>query len=484
MVKKKGTIAAASTATSATGPKAVMAAAKRAAPDAAATIAGDAPGDWTASTMTKRDEKKARCLGLISDREEDICLLIRLKPPGTSAAQPPKRPSGSFTEEDDLLFDSEDFASQYTLLQAENARLQQDAGSKSTQLDQAVTTAATARQEADSLKKELGQLKKKLKEEEREKEKAEAQVQAKDKEDKLRNSIMALLGATDIPANTVGKPPADSAADAISLEVDSSKLVRALLQKNKAILSRFHAMIFPKADQNKTVTPVAPFVEDASAASSGTCLLQQMRTRISWMEKDLLRIHAMAAVIKKKGEVAMEAERYTLSELQQATESLNFIALNLSDENKRVHERVEALMKLSQFNEVFWTNKSKVATIAKFQYRVQQVHRFFDKCHAGLRMIWKAMFPLNPVPPTLLAFMSNFRNPERVRALVRSQLLTGAEIAFAFVLSQHPSLDLEAIAKADADVNQYFPIVRDPASIIVARLEVSSEANYAVEAPH
>jgi hypothetical protein len=52
--------------------------------------------------------------------------------------------------------------------------------------------AATARQEDDMLKKELGQLKKKLKEEE--KEKAEAQVQAKEKEDNLRNSVKALLG--------------------------------------------------------------------------------------------------------------------------------------------------------------------------------------------------------------------------------------------------------------------------------------------------
>jgi hypothetical protein len=160
------------------------------------------------------------------------------------------------------------------------------------------------------------------------------------------------------------------------------------------------------------------------------------------------------------------------------------IALNLSKKNKRVHERVETLTNLSQFNEVFWSSKLKAATIAKFQDRVQQVHRFFDKCHAGLRMIWKAMFPLNPVPPTLLALMSNFKNSERVRALVRSQLLAGAETALAFVLSQHPLLDLEAIAKSDGNVSQYFAAVRDPASILVARLEISSEANYAVEAPH
>jgi hypothetical protein len=71
------------------------------------------------------------------------------------------------------------------------------------------------------------------------------------------------------------------------------------------------------------VAPVIPFVEDASAAGSETSLLQQMRTRISWMEKDLMGIHAMEAVIKKKDELAMKAERYTLSELQKAIESLN-----------------------------------------------------------------------------------------------------------------------------------------------------------------
>jgi hypothetical protein len=140
--------------------------------------------------------------------------------------------------------------------------------------------AATARQEADTLKKELVWLKK-LKEEE--KENAEAQIQEKEKEDKLRNSVQALLGnllqqlqisflfnfidflfssplfigVSDIPANTVGKPLADSAADAISFAVDNGELVRVLLQKNKAVLSRFHAMIFPKEDQDKTLEQLA-----------------------------------------------------------------------------------------------------------------------------------------------------------------------------------------------------------------------------------
>jgi hypothetical protein len=41
------------------------------------------------------------------------------------------------------------------------------------------------------------------------------------------------------------------------------------------------------------------------------------------MEKDLLGIHAMAVVIKMKGELAMEAEEYALSELQKVAKSLN-----------------------------------------------------------------------------------------------------------------------------------------------------------------
>jgi hypothetical protein len=59
--------------------------------------------------------------------------------------------------------------------------------------------------------------------------------------------------AADIPASSVGKLPADSFADALSLAIESSDLVRALLQKNKGVMSILHAMIFLKADQQKTL---------------------------------------------------------------------------------------------------------------------------------------------------------------------------------------------------------------------------------------
>ena len=59
-------------------------------------------------------------------------------------------------------------------------------------LDGAIKKAATARQEVDSLKEELGKLKEKLKEEEASRLAAEAR--AAEKDELLRQSSLALLG--------------------------------------------------------------------------------------------------------------------------------------------------------------------------------------------------------------------------------------------------------------------------------------------------
>jgi hypothetical protein len=83
------------------------------------------------------------------------------------------------------------------------------------------------------------------------------------------------------------------------------------------------------------------------------------------------------------------------------------------------------------------------------------------------------MFPLNHLPPTLLTWMSKFSNAMKVCKLVRSQLLAGVDSALAFVLSRRPSLDLNDIARADGDVSRCIPLVKDPASVIAARLEIS-----------
>jgi hypothetical protein len=48
-----------------------------------------------------------------------------------------------------------------------------------------------------------------------------------------------------------------------------------------------------------------------------------MKDRITQMEKDLRSTYALAAIVNKKSEIAADVERYALTELHKATESLN-----------------------------------------------------------------------------------------------------------------------------------------------------------------
>nr|XP_051230264.1 uncharacterized protein LOC127348217 [Lolium perenne] len=557
MVKKKNTIVAAGATSSGATVKITSGAPKRgaseisaAAPAPEVSTAAPAPGDWPASTTTKRDEKKARSLGLISTDEGDVILpalqdpfdsdhqpsevlltaecfpklsdgnleeggstapsescakvnemfededndpanpeLRRsdegfIEPPSKKAKASPSRPTPaaseasaraaaataqpstasslpkgkenpspaaaavlpSSAEKPDIqavISSLKSFASQFSSLGGDKIRLQEEVESTSSNLDTAVKLAAAACQNADSLKKELDQRKKRLKEEE--KENAESEAQRKEKEGLLHRSTLDLLGAADIPAGPGGKLPDNSSADALSMAIESGDLVRALLQKNKDVMSKLHAMIFPKADQEKSleqltdvfaidteatielmmgydfkadmetmtkelpkdqngqaidlslfkvsarkcalqllgfdsankssagkagpmlpVAPVPSFAEGSSTNDSENDRLQRMKTRIRQLKQDMRGLHAMAAIIKKKGELAIDAERYAMNELHKATESLNFIALNLSEDKKRVHERVDSLISLARFDEVFWKNQSKAATVAKF----------------------------------------------------------------------------------------------------------------------
>ena len=71
------------------------------------------------------------------------------------------------------------------------------------------------------------------------------------------------------------------------------------------------------------VFPVPAFVDDSSGACSESDRLQRMKDRIAQMEKDMRSTYALAAIIRKKNELAADAERYALAELHRATESLN-----------------------------------------------------------------------------------------------------------------------------------------------------------------
>jgi hypothetical protein len=64
---------------------------------------------------------------------------------------------------------------------------------------------------------------------------------------------------------------------------------------------------------------VPSFIEGSSAADPENDRLQRIKTQISQLERYMCGVHAMETTIKKKGELAIEAERYALGELQKAT---------------------------------------------------------------------------------------------------------------------------------------------------------------------
>ncbi|KAK1631531.1 hypothetical protein QYE76_005846 [Lolium multiflorum] len=233
----------------------------------------------------------------------------------------------------------EAFASQFTSLEADNVRLQEEVKSSSSKLDGAIKKAAIARQEVDSLKEELGKLKERLKEEE---------TRAAEKDELLRQSSLALLEAANIPAAALDAVPNNSPANGVSMALASHQLTRELLEKGKGALARMHLMIFPKLKQDKTlgqlveafavdtkevieVFPVPSFVDDSSGALPEVDRIQRMKDRITQMEKDLRSTYALAAIVNKKSEIAADVERYALTELHKATESLNSNLLSIAN---------------------------------------------------------------------------------------------------------------------------------------------------------
>jgi hypothetical protein len=122
-----------------------------------------------------------------------------------------------------------------------------------------------------------------------------------------------------------------------------------------------------------------------------------------------------------------------------------------------------------------WSNRSKVVAIAKFEHRAEKVHYYFEKYLAHLSMVWKTMFPLDQAPETLSALLNRFKTPDRIRLLVRKELLARAELALASVLACHPTIDLEAIANANERLDQYYSIARHPAYVIVSQMETGME---------
>ncbi|KAK1645088.1 hypothetical protein QYE76_062893 [Lolium multiflorum] len=320
--------------------------------------------------VTKRDEKRSRSLGLISSDEGNVIFPVAEE----TRASPMKRSIGGFADEDDLLDFDDTFiepspkrarsdvvspaaaASEASALkaapvaQASTAsslskgkdapaaaaapspiRLQEEARSSSSKLDGAIKKAAVARQEVDSLKEELNKLKERLKEEE---------ARAVEKDELLRQSALACLKLPN-PCSALDKIPSNSPANGASTVLTAHQLTRELLDKGKGAAGEDALDDIPQGHAGEDsafavdtkevieVFPVPSFVDDSSGVLPESDRIQRMRDRIAQMEKDLRSTYALAAIINKKSQTAADVERYALTELHKATESLNCESFNL-----------------------------------------------------------------------------------------------------------------------------------------------------------
>ncbi|KAK1662604.1 hypothetical protein QYE76_050763 [Lolium multiflorum] len=115
-----------------------------------------------------------------------------------------------------------DFADQFVRLEVENAQLCKAAKSSADQVQEANRLAAEARNENSSLKEELKQLKKKKMKEEQES-RLKAFIEAGKKEGALRKSIESLLNTADMPVDRTNKLRVDSMSDALSFAAESNQ---------------------------------------------------------------------------------------------------------------------------------------------------------------------------------------------------------------------------------------------------------------------
>nr|XP_051202125.1 uncharacterized protein LOC127315694 [Lolium perenne] len=210
-----------------------------------------------------------------------------------AAAAPPSDLRG-------VISSLEAFTSQFTSLEADKIRLQEEAKSSSSKLDGAIKKAAIARQEVDSLKEELNKLKERL-------------PFSMDLVSLSTISFNLFAEAASIPATALDKVPGNSPANGVSMVLATHQLSWELLDKGKGAL----------------VFPVSSFVDDSSGVLPEGDRVQRMKDRITQMEKDLPSTYALAAIVNKKGEIAADVERYALTELHKATESLNYESFDL-----------------------------------------------------------------------------------------------------------------------------------------------------------
>ena len=92
--------------------------------------------------------------------------------------------------------------------------------------------------------------------------------------------------------------------------------------------------------------------------------------------------------------------------------------LDTAAEEQRVNLRVGSLTRLAkEANVDFWADETRCRRIVQFQDRATQTRVFIDLCRDTLGMVYKTMFPRNPLPEEFTDLIEKFKNVQAVHDL-------------------------------------------------------------------
>ena len=106
----------------------------------------------------------------------------------------------------------------------------------------------------------------------------------------------------------------------------------------------------------------------------------------------------------------------------------------------------------------------------------------FPSVKTALALVYKALIPLDPQPQGLKALMARFRNGRAAQSFIRTQLVSGATYALAFVHRRHPYLILRGIEEVPnredggpTPMDTHYRAVEDVAVKLIRKLERDTE---------
>ena len=196
-----------------------------------------------------------------------------------------------------------------------------------------------------------------------------------------------------------------------------------------------------------------------------------LQDRCASLEQELRAARGALAVLKSKQPRPAEREAFLLEELEKANndllckwprapESFDVVCFlgcfivplyagvqqDPQAEASRVESRLRHIAEaVGRDTTSFWSDPSRGRVLAVLQDRIGQVTSFARACRSVLALVYKALFPLDPQPHGLGALMARFRNGKAAQSFIRTQLVSGATYALAFVHRRHPYIVLRGI---------------------------------------